>query len=342
VSRSPLDHPFAKPPAAGTVIEVAAGIRWLRMPLPFALDHINLWVLDDGDAWCLIDTGVGNDDTKALWRGLFDGPLAGRTPKRLVCTHFHPDHMGLAGWLTQRFGIDLTATQGEWAFGRMLCLDVGEDYLDNQVDYYRRAGYTPDLLAGIRERGNGFRGRVVPIPPHYRRIADGDTLEIGGRAWRVIEGGGHAPEHACLYSAEAGVLISGDQVLPRISPIIGVWPQEPEAEPLSLFLAALGRLKALPADTLVLPSHGLPFRGLHARIAELEHHHAERLDRALAACETPVTALEVLRVLFRRELDPIQVGFATGETLAHLHHLMAEGKVRREARDDGVWTYRRI
>ncbi|MGE5502955.1 MAG: MBL fold metallo-hydrolase [Actinomycetota bacterium] len=342
MSRSSLDHPFAKPPAAGTVIEVAPHVRWIRMPLPFALDHINLWALEDGDdAWTLVDTGVGNDETKALWQTLFDGPLAGRTPRRLIATHFHPDHMGLSGWLTGRFGIPLTATQGEWAFGRMLCIDDGDDYAANQVDYYRRAGYDDDLLAGIRERRNTYRGRVVPNPVSFNRIKDGDTLSIGGRQWRVIEGGGHSPEHACLYCAEAGILISGDQVLPRISPIVGVWPQEPEADPLSLFLAALGRLKDLPADTLVLPSHGLPFRGLHARIAELEAHHDERLAKTLSACEGKVTALEVLRVLFRRDLDPYQTGFATGETLAHLHHLMAHGKVVRDTRPDGVWVFSR-
>ena len=341
MSRSSLDHPFAKPPEAATVLEVAPGIRWIRMPLPFALDHINLWALEDAEGWTLVDTGVGNDETKVLWRTLFEGPLAGKPVRQLVATHFHPDHMGLAGWLTQRLDLTLIASQGEWSFGRMLCLDTGDDYAANQLDYYRRAGYGPDLLAGIAERRNTYHSRVVPIPAKFSRMRNGDTLRMGGRSWRMIEGGGHSPEHACLYCAEAGVLISGDQVLPRISPIVGVWPQEPEGEPLSLFLAALERLKALPEDTLVLPSHGLPFRGLHARIDQLMHHHEERLEQTLSACAEPVMALQALRVLFRRELDPYQTGFATGETLAHLHHLMADGRVLREAGPDGVWLYRR-
>jgi glyoxylase-like metal-dependent hydrolase (beta-lactamase superfamily II) len=342
VSQFRLDYPFATPPAPAEVQEVAAGILWIRMPLPFALDHINLWALEDGDGWALVDSGLGNDETRALWGRLFDGPLAGRRVTRLIATHCHPDHMGLAGWLTQRFGVDLTATLGEWTTGRMLWLETGDDYAANQIEYYRRAGYSEDLLAGIRERRNTYRTRIDAIPPRFTRLQSGESLVVGGRRWRMIEGGGHSPEHACLYSAEAGVLISGDQVLPRISPIVGVWPQEPDAEPLSLFLDALERLKAeVPADTLVLPSHGLPFRGLHGRVVELQQHHAERLERTLSACDRPVTALDVLKVLFRRPLDPHQTGFATGESVAHLHHLMRLGTLIREVRPDGVWMYRR-
>lgn len=340
MSRSNLDHPFAEPPEAGRVIGVAPGIRWVRMPLPFALDHINLWVLDDDDnGLTLVDTGLGDDGTKALWESLFSGPLAGRRPSRLIATHFHPDHMGLAGWLCDRFGIGLTASLREWLFGRMLWLEESAEFIANQVAYYRRIGFDAEQLEGVRQRGNTYRVRIGVIPVKVVSIRHGDEITIGGRSWRMIEGGGHSPEHACLYCAEAGILISGDQVLPRISPIVGVWPQQPESEPLSLFLDALTRLRDLPADTLVLPSHGLPFRGLHTRIDELLAHHGERLDRTLAACAVPVTALEVLRVLFKRELDAHQMGFATAETLAHLHHLMKKGTVTRALGDDGVWRY---
>ncbi len=342
VSLPPLIHPFDQPPASAQVTVVAPGIRWIRMPLPFALDHINLWALDDDNGGlALVDSGLGSDETKALWQTLLAGPLAGSTPSRLVATHFHPDHMGLAGWLCQRLDIELTATLREWLFGRMLWLEESEEFNANQVRHYRRIGFDAAQLEGVRSRGNTYRVRIEQMPVRVVGIRHGDNLTIAGRQWRVIEGGGHSPEHACLYCAEAGVLISGDQILPRISPIVGVWPQQPESEPLSLFLDALTRLNELPEDTLVLPSHGLPFRGLHTRVAELQAHHIERLERTLAACDQPVTAIQVLRVLFKRELDAHQMGFATAETLAHLHHLMHRGTVTREAGDDGVWQFRR-
>lgn len=341
MSRSTLIHPFTEPPAAAQLMEVAPGVRWVRMPLPFALDHINLWVLDDGDGVVLVDTGLGNDATKALWEEIFAGPLKGVKVNRLIATHFHPDHMGLAGWLCERLDVDLTAMMREWLFGRMLWLEDSADFVDNQLRYYTRIGLDAEQLEGVRERRNTYRSRIGVIPVRVVGIRHGDELTIDGRSWRVIEGGGHSPEHACLYCEEAGLLISGDQVLPRISPIVGVWPQQPESEPLSLFLDALDRLRHLPADTLVLPSHGLPFKGLHTRIDDLNAHHAERLDRTLEACTAPATAVEVLKVLFKRPLDAHQLGFATGETLAHLHHLMRKGSVVRTLEADGVWRYRR-
>jgi glyoxylase-like metal-dependent hydrolase (beta-lactamase superfamily II) len=337
-----LDHPFADPPATGQVIQVAPGIRWFRMPLPFALDHINLWALEDGeDGLVLIDTGLGGDATKALWDQLLAGPLGDRKPNRLVCTHFHPDHMGLAGWLCKKLGIELTASLREWLFARMLWLETDSpEFAQNQLDYYARVGFDAAQVDAMRERGNGYRTRIDVVPVRVVAIRHGDELKIGGRTWRMIEGGGHSPEHACLYSEADRILISGDQVLPRISPIIGVWPQQPEAEPLSLFLGALDRLRELPADTLVLPSHGLPFRGLVERIDEIKRHHDDRLAKAVEACARPATAAEVLRHLFKRELDQFQTGLALGESLAHLHHLRAKGLIVREARADGVWTYR--
>lgn len=338
MTRAPLDHPFPTPPDTAGLLEVAPGIHWLRMALPFALDHINLWLLADGDGWAVVDTGVNDDGTRAAW----DSVLAGKRVTRLVCTHFHPDHMGLAGWLAERHGVALTATLGEWSFGRMLTLETGDDYADNQIEHYRRAGFGPDLLEGVRGRVGSYRGRVAPLPTSISTIKHGSRLAIGGRDWRVVVGRGHAPEHACLWCEELGVLISGDQILPRISPIVGVWPQQPDDDPLGDFLASLETLKQLPADTLVLPSHGLPFRGLHARADDLLRHHAQRLDLLRAAVSNtlgPATALELSRTLFRRELDPQQMGFAVGETLSHANHLVALGEWARTVRDDGVWLF---
>lgn len=335
-----LVYPHPQPIEVGTALTVAPGIVWVRMPLPFQLNHINLWLLDDGDGWTMVDTGLANDETRGLWERLFETSLDGKPVRRLICTHFHPDHMGLAGWLTERWGIELWTTQGEWAVGRLLSVDQTEAFVDGQVDFYRRSGLDEESLRVVRERGNVYAGRVVPIPVSYHRIRDGQSISIGGRDWQVITGTGHAVEHAALYCPEAGVLISGDQVLPRISPVVAVWPSDPAADPLDDFLTSLDRFRPLPDTTFVLPSHGLPFSGLHARLDELAHHHDQRLDRTLEFCAEPVTAADVLRRLFTRELDAHQLLFAVGESLSHIHYLMAHGRIVRETRSDGAWLYR--
>lgn len=337
---SVLAYPFPAIPAPATATEVAPGIHWVRMPLPFKLDHINLWLIEDEGAWTLVDTGLGNDATKALWEQLFAGVMDGRPLRRVVATHFHPDHLGLAGWFGERFGCDVWITLGEWLYGRMLCLEKTDAFAEANVAFYRRAGFDESFLASVRERGNVYGTRVTPVPVTFRRISDGEELRIGGRTWRVIVGTGHAPEHACLYSEEDRLLISGDQILPKISPNVSVYPSEPHADPLSAFLGSFARFMDLPADTLVLPSHGLPFRGLQQRIEDLLLHHDDRLAETEAACAQPTTAVELVKVLFRRELDAHQMFFAVGETLAHLHHLIMLERVESELRD-GVVIYRR-
>lgn len=341
----PLRFPIAAPPAPGEPLEVAPGVLWLRMPLPFALDHINLWLIEDGDGWTLIDTGIASAETKALWEAVLAHPaLKGKPARRLVCTHFHPDHMGLAGWLTEHLGIGMWATQGEWATGMLLSLDTSDALVKTHVDFYRRAGFSADRLALVEKRGNAYAPRVAPIPRAYRRIEDGEAISIGGRDWRVIVGRGHAPEHAALHCREAGVLISGDQILPTISPNVSLWPNEPEANPLDQFLRSLRRFADLPAETLTLPSHGLPFFGVAQRVAALLAHHAERLDEAAAACgDGPGrTAAAMVPDLFRRTLDDHQLFFAVGEVLAHLRYLEAEGRVVRASGADGADLYRRV
>jgi glyoxylase-like metal-dependent hydrolase (beta-lactamase superfamily II) len=328
-------------PESGTTIVVAPGVKWLRMPLPFALNHINLWLVEDGPGWAVVDTGLAVEPTHAIWERIFATELDGRPVTRVFVTHFHPDHMGNAGWLCRRFGVPLFVTETEWLWARALSLD-GDDaaFSGEQAPFYRRTGLDAASLEIFAKRGNRYRPGVSPVPRSFRRLADGQEIEIGGRAWHVIVGRGHAPEHACLHCPELGVLISGDQVLPKISPNVGVWPTEPEADPLALYLSSLGKLRgAVPGDVLVLPSHNLPFRGFHTRIEQLLHHHEERLDTLEKACARPHTAAELVPVLFKRELDSHQLGFAVGETLAHLQRLRYAGRIRRETRADGVWLY---
>jgi glyoxylase-like metal-dependent hydrolase (beta-lactamase superfamily II) len=322
-------------PGPGQTLEVAPGVHWLRMPLPYRLDHINLWLLEDGDGWVIVDTCIQSNKSKAIWREVFErmriGRDHGRPATRLICTHFHPDHMGLAGWLADELGIELWTSRDEWLFGRMLWLDAEGEGQADIARHYARHGLDAARVTEIAGRGNTYRMVVGEPPRSFNRLRHGDKTTIGGRSWEVIVGLGHAPEQACLYCAEAGVLIAGDQILPRITPNIGVWATEPLADPLTDYLTSLERFRPLPEETLVLPSHGYPFTGLHTRLDELQGHHEERLDALAAALDMKgKTTVEMLPVLFRYTLDTFQIGFAIGETLAHLACLEGRGRARRE------------
>jgi glyoxylase-like metal-dependent hydrolase (beta-lactamase superfamily II) len=319
-----------RPPAGGGHA-VAPGVTWVRLPLPYALDHVNVWLLADGDGFTLVDTGHGDEPTRAAWERLSRSVLQGRPVGRVVVTHHHPDHVGLAGWMAERWGSELWCTQTEWLWSRLGKLEPLAEAQALAAAFYLRAGVPAAAIPALRERCKAYPANVAPVPPSFRRLADGDEISVDGTSWRVVVGRGHAPEHACLLSAERGILISGDQVLPHITPNVSVWPQEPEAEPLSDYLRTIAALERLPDDVLVLPSHGLPFRGLHRRLRQLAEHHRQRLDAVLAACAAgPRTAWEVTGVLFPRDLDPHQSTFAVGESIAHLHHLVALGRLRRD------------
>jgi glyoxylase-like metal-dependent hydrolase (beta-lactamase superfamily II) len=336
-----LRFPVATAPLPGEAVPVAPGIFWLRMPLPFALDHINLWLLDDGRGWTIVDAGYAMPETKAAWERIFAADLDGRPVGRLVVTHYHPDHIGLADWLAARWQVRLWITEKEWLHARMMSRDAA-DFAQLRRDYARRAGLDAQASEVFGERESSYRRGVPAVPAAFRRLADGMSFEIGGREWRVVVGEGHAPEHACLYCAEAQVLIAGDQVLPRISPNISLQPHEPDGDPLARYLASLRRLRrAVPAAVLVLPSHGLPFYGLHGRIDELVAHHAARCGEIVAACARPQSAADLLPLLFRRRLDRHQTAFALGEALAHLVFLANDGALARRQGQDGVERFAR-
>jgi glyoxylase-like metal-dependent hydrolase (beta-lactamase superfamily II) len=330
-----ISFPWPKPLPFGGVVSVAPGVRWLRMPLPFRLDHINLWLLDDGDGVTVVDTGIGLVETRALWEQVLERELAGRPVTRAIVTHFHPDHMGNGHWLTERSGIDLSCTQAEWMIAQIAHRGEGEA----RLAHFRRNGVRGDALERLRQRGNHYPGVVPEVAPQFRALRDGDVLEIGGRAWHVMAVFGHSPEQAVLHAPEIGVFISGDQVLPKITTNVSVHSEQPWGNPLRLYLESLPRFRPLAADTLVLPSHNLPFRGLHARLDQLARHHDERLDRAARALEQPRTAADLIPVLFDRELDTHQLGFALGEALSHLHYLEWQARARRVVGADGVHRF---
>ena len=338
-----LEYPQAVPPAGGDTLEIAPGVHWARMPLPFALDHINLWLLEDelaGEpAWALIDCGIGDDVTRGLWERILAERIGGRPVARLVVTHHHPDHAGLASWLIERTGTQLWMPQAEYFAAHAMRDGSAGFAFDRVVAMFERNGLAGEKLELMKQRRSNYRIRVPAFPSDYRRLMQGDELRIGGRTWKIIMGYGHAPEHAALHCEELGVLISGDMVLPRISTNVSVWANEPEGNPLALFLDSLSRYAELPATTLTLPSHGLPFRGLRERIAQLKEHHRLRLDELHEACETPKAAADVLDTLFRRKLDTHQLFFAMGEAMAHLHLLEREGRLARSVGSDGVVRY---
>lgn len=332
-------------PQPGEMNEVAPGLFWLRMPLPLALNHVNLWVLEDGDGWCLIDTGMDTAELRAIWQGLLEGPLAGRPVTRLIVTHFHPDHAGLAGWLWQHPLVaqngepSLQMTALEYLMVKTMQLDDTEGHRDRIEGFYNAAGMAEERVAFYRKRGNNYRRAVHELSAPLVEIADGDVLTIGGRRWDVITAGGHCLDMATLHCAADNLYISADQVLPFISPNVSVWPLAPYADPLAKFKTSLTELSGLPGDSLVLPCHGVPFHGLHPRITDLLDHHEDRLGETVDACGKSATANQVSDVLFNRPLDDFQRLFALGETLAHLNNLVETGALERIERPDAPWIY---
>ena len=331
-----IEYLFDAPPHAGELIEVAPGVHWLRMPLPFALEHINLWLLDDNDGWTIVDCGFGSDETRACWEAIFAQRLGGKPVTRILVTHFHPDHFGLAAWLAERWRVPVRMTAPEFAAARGWFAARDPFRRAAHVALYRRHGLA---LADDHARGNLFKRGVPVLPESIAPLADGQRIAIGGRDWRVIAGYGHSPEHAALYCDALKVLIAGDMVLPRISTNVSVQAAAPDADPLGLFLDSLARYAELDADARVLPSHGLPFRGLRERIAALTAHHRERLDEIHAACARPHTGAELMPLIFRRALDAQQTMFAMGETLSHANYLHHRRRLERMHGSDGIYRF---
>ena len=341
--KASLIYPFESLPERGTAMEVAPGVRWIRMPLPYALDHINLWVLDDGEGWALVDTGTRTDENAQVWRELFANAPDRRGLTRIFVTHMHPDHVGMAGWLTRKFGIRMWMTRLEYMSCRVMVSDTGREAPPEAIEFYRQAGWSDAAIESYRLRFGNFGKHIHALPESFRRIRDGEMLQIGQHRWRVVVGRGHSPEHACLYCAELGVLISGDQVLPRISSNVSVYPTEPDADPMSEWLASIERLKQeIPDDVLVLPSHNEPFRGLHQRLDRLAQGQQSAFTRLRRTLSEPKRVIDLFGALFARpirESDVSLLGMATGETLACLNHLIARGEVQRELREGCHWYW---
>lgn len=339
--RAAVNYLFERP-ENGRPVEIFPGIFWLRVALPFALDHVNLWLLRGDDGWTIIDAGYADDGTRAVWETVLGGLMAGHPVRRVIATHFHPDHVGLAGWLCEKTGAELVMTRTEWLWARMLKLDDSPDFAEAGARNDRRAGVEPELIEKRRQRGNRYRFGVSLAPASFSAVRAGEDIDVAGESWRVMIGEGHAPEMITLFNAKRNLLIAADQVLPRISPVVAVWATMPEADPLSEFLRSLDTYRVLPEDCSVLPSHDGPFEGLHRRIDALIAHHDERLEKTLDACRAPASVSDILPKLFRRKMDLHNIGFALGESLAHVNHLWHKGALEREADKDCIWRYRRV
>lgn len=337
-----IRYTFDAPPETGQAVEIADGILWMRLPLPMALDHVNVYALDDGDGWTVVDTGFDSRKTRAIWEALLTGPLGGKPVARLLVTHHHPDHIGLAGWFQSR-GAELLTTRTAWLYARMLVLDEQDRPVPEQLAFWQAAGMAPDLLEKRRgERPFNFADVVSPLPLGFSRIKDGDKLRLGGGTWNVRVGGGHAPEHATLWQDEGRLILGGDQLLPSISANIGVYPTEPMADPLGDWLDACRTFQAhARPDQLVLPGHKLPFTGLPLRLHQMIENHEGALARLMDHLAEPRTAVQCFLPIFGREIEGDAYGLALVEAVAHLNHLLHRGQIGRTMGPDGAWRWQR-
>ncbi|MEZ5818212.1 MAG: MBL fold metallo-hydrolase [Hyphomicrobiaceae bacterium] len=342
------DHPrsirylYEQHPVGAETIEVAPGILWARIPLPFRLNHVNVWLMREHDGWTIVDTGTSDDQARAVWDQLLAGPLSGAPIVRLVATHGHTDHVGLAGWLFDRSGgVPYHITLTEWLSAQLRVEEAKSPLGPCAIQFLEQHGCDPDTIASFGEERIRTRTYMGALPEEFIQLRDGATVRFGGRKWEVMICGGHAAAHASFWCAEEKILIAGDQVLSKISPMIGVFPQEPEANPLAEYLASLDRFRHLPADALVLPSHGLPFHGLRVRVEELAYHHEVRLTTLLGLMAAPSTTMALARGLFPKPVAEGQGRHAFAETLAHAHYLLETGSAERHRDVGGLLTFRR-
>lgn len=338
---APIRYPHDTPPPEGETLEIAPGIHWIRLPLPMKLDHVNCYALDDGNSWTIVDTGFSSRKGRAIWDRLLAGPLAGKPVSRVIATHHHPDHVGLAGWFIAR-GAELLMPRTPWLLTRMLTLDEQPTYSPESIRFYTRAGMDADVLTTrLTERPFNFADCVHPLPLGFTRLTEGQSITMAGRPWTVRMGDGHAPEHATFWTDD--IVLGGDQLLPSISANLGVYPTEPEADPVADWLAACDRLAPFATDTqLILPGHKLPFTGLPKRMQQYTENHHSALDRLRAHLTTPHSAAQCFLPLFKRDISGGEYGLALVEAMAHVNHLWLAGEASRTLSSDGAYMFQML
>ena len=334
-----LPYQFRQSPRFGSCLKVAPGLWWLRMPLPFALNHINLWLFEEDDGWTLFDCGIATEPVKTMWKSLFASFLRERPLKRIIVSHSHPDHIGLGSWLCERYGGEIWMSETEYRAADAIREGRPGWKRHDSEQFLRCCGVPEERVSLGAQCHMQYRQWVPALPIDYQQLEQGMSFAIAGRHWQVLMARGHAPNQVCLYCEELDILVSGDQILAQITSNVSVWPDDLNADPLRLYLESLEDFKVLPRETLVLPSHGRPFFGLHERLAELAKHHEIRLTQLQSACCNPRSVAELLPVLFERSLDDQQLHFAVGEALAHLNHLCFRGEMVCRTGRDQVWLF---
>ncbi len=337
-----LTFPHQHPPSPGELVPISPGVQWLRLPLPYRLNHVNIYLIEDDDGWAVLDTGLATESCRTAWDMVLAGPLAGQRLTRMIVTHYHPDHVGLAGWLSNRFDLPLSMPRPEYLYSLALQYAPGDLGADTYRPFYRRHGLSPEVTELVLSRGHEYLRRTTGVPTTYHRIQHGDTLRIGARDFQLITGGGHALEQAMLLRQQEGLFFAADQVIARISPNVSVHAMEPDLDALGIYLRSLRSLReTVPEDLLVLPGHGLPFFGLHARLDELIEHHAQRCGLIADACrDRPLSVAEIVPYVFHRALDEHQTGFAFGEVLAHVNHMLGLGSLVLQTDTEGIDRYK--
>ena len=337
----PISFPFEQPPSEGKAIEIADGILWMRLPLPMALDHVNVYAIRDGDGWCIVDTGFFSKRTQSIWETLLSGPLNGDPITRVLITHHHPDHIGMAGWFQSKLNSEVISSRTAWMYGRMMILDTQKEWPEEVLAFYKSTGIDEEIFSYWLDRGpRNFSDVCYPMPSGFTRIKDGQNIKIGNRKWHIITGDGHAPEHVTLWSLDDNIVIVGDQVLPGISSNIGVYPTEPLADPLKDWITSCEKLKKFATNEhFVLPGHKLPFVGLPTRLQQLIDNHDNALPRLLDHLKIPRTAVGCFEILYKRKIGKGEYGLALVEAVAHLNHLLIAGKIQRKMNDKHEWIW---
>ncbi len=338
-----LDYPYSKRPPNGEVLEVSPNLYWLRMPLPIALNHINLWLLEGKNGWTIIDSGMANDESKDIWINLFETIFKGKALEDLLITHMHLDHSGLAGWLSDYWEVDPHFTEKEYQETQLLSKGIEKSQEFIALDFYKSCGYDDASIKRYLERVTYRKTLVTPINRNYKKIKNNEIITLGDNEWEVVIANGHSPEHACLYSKENNIFICGDVILPRITPNISVRPFHADSNPLDDWINSLKNIKKrIPDDALILPSHGYPYYGAHKRIDSIIEDHMEKLESLYAFCNQSKNVIEVFPALFANKINENALILAVGESLAHLNYLIGEGRMEMKKNNDGINYYKSI